>query len=128
MAKHDVKKEVEWCLKERPATRESDKMLWISVCYNFYYLGIRFPINDLRVFTDLIMSYPSEDAIKRYRAQFNNKGLYLPQDEKVLKARKLLEKEWKEEKLDYPTAEQVKEIEIQKHQEKMELKYYWQRD
>lgn len=121
--RHIVKDEVKWCLENRPNTRNSDKLLWISVCYNFYNLGMRFPINNLEEFHDLIMIYPGEEAIKRFRAQFNSVGEYWPDDPKVMRARKLNEKVWKEI-LEYNN----QPAQIQKSQDKMDLKFYWEKD
>lgn len=123
--KHMLKEEIEWCLENRPNTRNSDKLLWISVCYNYYNLGIRFPIQNLEEFHDLIMIYPGEDAIKRFRAQFNAKGLYWPTDPKVIKERRLKVKEVKED-LGYTTQEQAITI----SQERMLLKEtrWWEKD
>jgi hypothetical protein len=125
--KHILKNEIEWCLKERPNTRNSDKLLWISVCYNFYCLDNWIPFKDLREFTDYIMIAPSEDDVKRWRARFNKEELYWPTDPEVLKHRRLKIKEKKEE-LGYTTQEQAIEMSEFKKQEKMDLKHWWEKD
>lgn len=94
---------VEYCLKNFPETRNSDVKLtnciWVKF-FNSYLLKVEdYCSNGLSQIhyavklTDLY-EIPREDHIKRYRARFNERGLYLPTDEKVLKQRKLLQKSW----------------------------------
>jgi hypothetical protein len=89
-----LKEQVEYCLENKPKTRNSDKLLWESICYQFYYLGNKLPFNNLRDFHNFIMEAPSQDAVKRVRAQFNQEGKYWPTEKEVAIARGINERAW----------------------------------
>lgn len=89
---------IEQCLKEDEASRNSDirltNYLWIK-----HYGGRLFKDNDGKWSVRLIDIYglPREDDVKRIRALFNNKGMYLPTDPEVIKQRRLNELQWRKE-------------------------------
>ena len=91
---------VEECLQKDEQSRNSDIRL-----YNF--LLLHFPAYKNKLIVDEFNNYsiplkvryelPKEEDVCRIRRKFNNKGLYLPTSEEVLKQRKLMEKEWHNE-------------------------------
>ena len=86
------------CLRKHPATRNSDIKLTNAIWYEFHYDKIiRLDSGKLAVKLEDLYELPREDHVKRLRARLNSKGLYMPTDKKVLKARKLLETEWHNE-------------------------------
>ena len=87
---------VEYCLKNFPETRNSDPMLTFKVIYEFHNSHIKQFENNWWTTTE-IQKEIREDHVKRLRAKFNERGMYLPTDEKVLKQRKLLQKIWHQE-------------------------------
>ena len=93
-----LKEMVEHCLKTYPDTRNSDIKLTNQI-WVVYYLD-KIKIMDDGYYVKLLDLYdlPREDNVKRIRATFqNDRGLYLPTDPKVLKQRRLLESQWREE-------------------------------
>ena len=110
-----VQSRVEHCLREFPATREDDALLIISVCKNFYrdafchYLVMSVRALGMEAPTDLedgwrsgsYKDLPSSETITRIRRKFNNEGMYLPTDPKVMKSRGLKVKEFQEFNRDF---------------------------
>lgn len=94
----NLKIQVEHILRLYPETRNSDRLLTIQLWKECYPIYIRDCGNE-HIRLDDIMNLPSEDHISRYRRKFQEKGLYLPTDEKVFNRRKLNEKVWKEDML-----------------------------
>ena len=81
-------------LIEYEGARNSDITLTILLWQKFY--GVEDSLN-----VNKLYDLPTQDAIKRYRAEIQNeKGLYLPTDPEILKQRKINEQLWKQE-LDY---------------------------
>jgi len=108
----ELKKQVEYCLKTKPATRNSDIELTIAIWKEYY--GQRIVLSksgvELIRLKDLF-DLPREDNVKRIRAKFNELGEYLPTSPEVLKQRGLEEKEWREAMRHFPvTKEQEQEM------------------
>ena len=94
-----TKSKVEWCLKNRPNTREDDTLLALSVWKNFYRSDFEnlliFSLKSLEIdFPHIFKTaggdmnkLPSFESCRRLRQKFNEQGLYLPEDETVLKRR-----------------------------------------
>lgn len=89
-----IKKQIEYCLKTYPETRNSDIKLMITLWREFY--TIRDNIN-----VEQLYDLPKHDVIKRHRARLNQRGLYYPTELKIVKLRKLNEDKWREE-MGYP--------------------------
>lgn len=87
---------VEYCLKNFPETANSDVQLTIRIIHQFHNSHLMRYENKWWTTTE-IQKEIREDHVKRLRAKFNERGLYLPTDQKVLKQRKLLEKVWHNE-------------------------------
>lgn len=81
-----LKDQIEHCLKEYPATRNSDVKLTWFVWRIFY--DVEYRVNE-KMMTHRL---PTQDAAKRIRAKFNERWMYLPNNDKVLKDRWLLQK------------------------------------
>ncbi|WP_457635822.1 hypothetical protein [Persephonella sp.] len=94
----NLKNKVEKILKEFPETRNSDISLTIQIWRTFYpeFLETDKLGREL-VCLDALFELPREDIVKRYRAKFNEEGLYLPTDEEVLRQRHLKEKQFRKE-------------------------------
>lgn len=95
-----TKSKVEWCLINRIGTRGDDMILALSVWKNFYRSDFEQLIKlslgaleiDLPTFLQQKTSgdmnkLPSFESCRRLRQKFNEKGLYLPSDENILKRR-----------------------------------------
>ena len=115
-----LKLNIKWCLENKPNTRNSDKLLWLSLLKNFYYLDQQYPFTENR-FIDYILRVPSEDAVKRIRAAYNHAGEYLPTDPKIIKKRRLEAKKWNVD-LGYSTQEVAID---KKEQAKLDIKEPW---
>lgn len=87
---------VEYCLKNFPETANSDPQLTFRIIHQFHNSHIKQIDGKWWVSTEVLKDV-REDLVKRYRARFNERGMYLPTNEKVLKQRKLLEKVWHNE-------------------------------
>lgn len=83
-----MKKQVEFCLRNFPETRNSDVTLLIKLWEHFH--GVRGAVEVSRLY-DL----PREDGVKRVRAQFNELGKYYPTDWRIAKARGIEEDAWR---------------------------------
>ena len=95
-----VKQQVEQCLIKEPETRNSDMLLWLTVCKMFHNENLS---AYSRVVGDLLgdhlmthygdiskmKSLPSTESVRRNRQWFNEHGHYFPTDPEVLKQRKL---------------------------------------
>lgn len=91
-----IKDKVEHCLKYFPETANSDPQLTFRIIHEFHNSHIK--LIDGKWWTSCeIQKDIREDHIKRIRAKFNEQGMYLPTDEKVIKQRKLNEQVWHEE-------------------------------
>jgi hypothetical protein len=90
----NLKQQVEAILVDKPVTRNSDIALTIAIWLKFYpALLIE---NGQAVLLKQLFKLPREDSIKRIRANFqNDKGMYLPTDEAVAKARGFNIEEWR---------------------------------
>jgi hypothetical protein len=87
---------VEHCLKNFPETANSDVQLTIRIIQQFHNSHLMIYQNKWWTTTE-IQKEIKESEVGRIRRKFNEDGLYLPTDEKVLKQRKLLEKVWHNE-------------------------------
>lgn len=84
-------KQVEFIMQEIPKTRDSDKLLTIEVWQRFYPQWIRNGLVPLMNIMDL----PSQDGIKRVRANIQNVEHRLPPTSwKVAEARHWLIEDW----------------------------------
>ncbi len=77
-----LKKQVELCLTEQPESRNSDIMLTILVWQRFYSVGDTLDLKSLYYL-------PTQESIKRVRAQFNQRKRYMPTDPEVIRNRRL---------------------------------------
>lgn len=84
---------VEHCLKNFPETRNSDVELTLKIVERFHCSHIA-NFTGKRWVDEEALKNIREDHVKRLRARFNERGMYLPTEEKILKQRKLLEKKW----------------------------------
>lgn len=94
-----LKDQVEYCLRYFPETRNSDITLTKAVWrhFNNKYI-LEFMIDEvvqLLLPMDNLGLVPSQDNIKRIRAQFNSRGLYYPTKLEVARKRKINESEWR---------------------------------
>lgn len=83
MKKLITKDMIEAVLISNPETRNSDELLfwWVMNIYNIY-------IHDIEV-------VKAGNNVKRVRAKFNQKGMYLPTNEKIVEKRKKLSEIYK---------------------------------
>lgn len=93
-----LKSQVEFLLRTKPETRNSDITLMIEVWQTYYssYLK-KGSTGEVGVWLKDLYDLPREDNIKRIRAHFQNDlNLYLPSDEKVAIQRRINEDKWRE--------------------------------
>lgn len=84
------------CLEKYPDTSNSDIKLTSTVWYEFHNHKLsRDSDGDLTVKLKNLYDLPTQESVKRERAKLNEKGLYLPTSPKVLKQRRLLEKQYR---------------------------------
>jgi hypothetical protein len=82
------KDQVEYCLREFPQTRDSDKLLTWKIWEVFHYVRERITF-------EKFMELPTEDAVKRIRAHFQNVlKRYPPTSREVALQRNWKEDEW----------------------------------
>lgn len=83
-------------LEKCPETRDSDIKLLNWIWLN-YYADCISKNEQGEYVVRLIDLYrlPREDAVKRWRAKFNEQGKYLPTDKEVLRKRRLNEENWR---------------------------------
>ena len=92
----ELKKQVESVLSEVPETRNSDITLTIAVWERYYPSLIRVGASkDRGIWLKDLYSLPREDNIKRIRADFNKKGMYLTTSATVAKQRRTKEDAWR---------------------------------
>ena len=94
----NLKKKIEYCLKNYEETRNSDITLMIKIIEEYYSHYICNGMIELEKLYEL----PREDNIKRIRARFNSNGKYLPTSEAVAKKRGIDEDTWRLA-MGYPT-------------------------
>jgi len=92
----NLKQKVEHCLTKYPETRNSDIKLTNSIWVEYYskYLK-RDDKGNLMVRLLDLYELPTQESVKRVRAELNSNKKYLPTDKNVLKQRRLLEKEYR---------------------------------
>jgi hypothetical protein len=102
MKRGELKKQIEFCLKNFPETRNSDIELTIRIWETYYPQRIHTSKTGVEVIKvrDLF-DLPREDNVKRIRAKFNELGKYLPTSEKVAKQRGIEEGEWRKEMMNF---------------------------
>lgn len=88
--KNTLKKQVEYCLQEFPHTRNSDITLMLAVWQVSSGVEIDRPFDLKRLYL-----LPTQENIKRIRAQFNHEGLYWPTELKIARARGIQEDIWR---------------------------------
>jgi len=90
-----IKDKVAWCLENRPATKEDDMLLILSVWKNFYHqefcdllhtglktLSFEVPRElDRQLGRARMSDLPSTESIRRVRQKFNQEDKYLPSEE-----------------------------------------------
>ncbi len=89
-----LKDQVEFCLKNIPATRDSDIKLTLNIWRQFFPQSIKKIDDDFFVRARDMYELPREDNVKRIRAKFNENGEYLTDKPQIRKARKQKEIEW----------------------------------
>lgn len=91
-----LKRQIERCLSDYPETRNSDIALTIKVWEVYYpqYL-IKAKNGDYGIYIKYLYELPRQDNVKRIRANFNSRGLYLPTEWKIAKQRKINEEKWR---------------------------------
>jgi hypothetical protein len=92
----DLKGMIENVLEIEPETRNSDIALMIEI-WKRYFSEYLFNTLDCAVFLNDLYKLPREDHIKRIRADFNSRGMYLPTDPQVIKQRRINIDKWKEQ-------------------------------
>jgi len=102
----NVKGQVEYFLRNEPATRDSDSLLTIRIWRKFYENNFNNLAHDILSHNDAgafdhLRELPSQDNIKRIRAAFNQESKYFPTSWEVAKKRGIKEDEWRIE-LGYP--------------------------
>lgn len=92
-----TKYKVEHTLRDYPETRNSDIALTLKI-WKLYFPQYIYTAKNGKDYVEITHLYelPREDHVKRYRAKFNEQGLYLPTDRKVFEQRKLNIKFWQE--------------------------------
>jgi len=94
----NLKQQVEVCLREVPATRDSDITLTVEIWKRYYpHSIIKAPNGEIYVNLNDLYKLPREDNTKRYRAKFNEEGKYLTSNPQIRKQRKQKELEWRQE-------------------------------
>jgi len=105
-----LKHQVEHCLKEFPYTRNSDIDLTIKLWRLFYADHIIYDpfvanMDDDKIYLKSLFKLPSQEAIKRVRAYWQNtKKMYPPSNWEIAKKRNMLEDDWRVA-MGYPTKE-----------------------
>ena len=84
---------VEYCLKNFPETANSDVQLTLRIIHQFHNEHLQ-RFNDKWWTTTEIQKKIREDNVKRLRAKFNKRGLYLPTNPEVIRQRNKLRKIW----------------------------------
>lgn len=106
MQKRTLDKMVRYCLREYPATRNSDITLTQQVWQTFYPQHIvQNNIGKQFVALDKLFELPREDNVKRVRAKIQNvEKQYLPTDPKIAEKRAWNMEEWRYY-LNYPVGD-----------------------
>lgn len=87
---HTLTDYVLYCLKEFPASRNSDKLLTWKIWETFFWVRDKIDFNKF-------MELPTEDAVKRLRAKIQNEDKkFLPTNKEVAIQRGWKENEWLE--------------------------------
>ena len=89
-----LKDEVETILRDYPKSRDSDINLMLLIWTKFYPHKIYSKDGIYSVRLKDIHDLPREDHIKRYRAKFNQQGLYLSSNPAIIKKRKQQSEKW----------------------------------
>lgn len=95
-----MKEQVLWCLENRRATRNCDRLLWMSVCKNFHRDDFMAMIVTCAKVMEMEIAklglnghmdnLPTTESIRRTRQKVQNEDqLFPPTDPKVAKRRKL---------------------------------------
>lgn len=98
MSLYTLTSQVKWCLERHPNSRNSDKTLTILLWHEFYRKLVKKSTLDNQLYIKLndVYALPSQDAIKRVRARFqNDKKKYLPTRLDVARKRGYNEEEWR---------------------------------
>jgi len=96
-----LKEQVEDILKTIPETRNSDIKLTLNIWVKFFPEKVKIVDEERYVKMKDLYDLPREDNVKRIRAKFNEKRLYLPTNPEVLRRRRLKEQEWRQDMLNF---------------------------
>jgi len=89
-----LKSKVEYCLQKYESTRGCDKNLTNAVWVEFYNKHLNRKEKEYYIKLKEVYYLPSLDSISRIRRKFNEKNMYLPNNE-VLAKRGRQEEKWK---------------------------------
>jgi hypothetical protein len=89
-----LKRKVIYCLETFPHTREDDIQLYLAVIWHIAPNEI-IKIKDRDFVSTDAIKLVSSDGVTRIRRQLNEKGLFLPTDPEVRKARHINEEQWR---------------------------------
>lgn len=88
-----VKTKVEYLLDKYPATRDSDKMLWLAYIVIFEGVKSLFNKKQYEEFKKKILNAPTPESLTRVRRKFQEQGLYVSEnrEERMREAQKVSE-------------------------------------
>ena len=93
-----LEKQVEYVLRVHPSSRNLDELLWWLV-FKIFYGDLSKEFGDCAkkgfIPMDLLKKVPRFETVSRIRRKFNERGLYLPTDESVLKRRGRFKEHWR---------------------------------
>lgn len=94
-----ISKMVERVLKDVPESRNSDITLTEEIWKRYFKSRLKLRNEDQLLYVSLkdIHELPREDHVKRIRAKFNEKKMYMPTDPEVIKRRRHAEKSWRKD-------------------------------
>lgn len=92
----NLKAKVEHILDKYPESRNSDTNLTFLIIAH-YYPDEMIKVRNKFFFSGDVLKEVREDNVKRIRALFNHKGMYLPTNPVVLRQRGIAEREWHNE-------------------------------
>lgn len=93
-----LKEKVEIILKNVSRSREDDQYLTLCIWVKYYpEFLFKNELGEYCVKLSDTLKIPKQDNVKRIRAKFNSQGLYLPTNPNVIKKRKILDKQWKQD-------------------------------
>lgn len=91
-----VSGQVEACLLSFPRTRDSDILLRQQIIKSYYPEKIYLVNGKEAILFEDEFGFPTQEAVKRIRAKFNEQGKYLTSNPQIRKQRKQKEVEWRQ--------------------------------